>query len=186
MLSDTQIKDALRWKGLSISGFDERFLQPASYDVHLHPTLRVLKSHGVALDPKRDTADQFDIVEMNDTGYTLSAGRFALASTLERLDLGRQLMAQVEGKSSLGRLGLLVHSTAGYIDPGFTGQVTLELSSIHGRGITLYPCMPIGQVAFMRVAGVARPYRGKYVAQHGPTVSRYHLNWSEEAGEWTA
>src|SRR4051812_22814976 len=127
MFSDTQIKDALRWKGLSISGFDERFLQSASYDVHLHHTLLVLRGWGAPLDPKMDTAGQFDTVEMDDTGYTLQPGMFALASTLERLDLGLQLMAQVEGKSSLGRLGLLVHSTAGYIDPGFIGQITLEL-----------------------------------------------------------
>lgn len=185
MLSDAQIKDAVRWKGLSISGFDERFLQPASYDVHLHPDLLVLRRGG-PLDPKVDSTREFARFGMDDDGFVVESGMFVLASTSERFELGSQLMGQLEGKSSLGRLGLVVHSTAGYIDPGFSGQITLELSCSHDRGVRVYPGMPVGQIAFMRVSSVDKLYCGKYVMQHGPTVSRYHQNWDEEAGQWIA
>lgn len=183
MLSDTQILDAIRWRGLVISGFNTDCLQPASYDVHLHPQLLVLRD-GAALDPKVDTAGEWSGVEIPDAGLVLGPRQFALGSTLERLNLGSQLMGQLEGKSSLGRLGLFVHSTAGYLDPGFAGQVTLELGCAQSRGIVLYPGMPIGQVAFMRCAAVGKPYQGKYTHQHGPTPSRFHLNW--DGMQWVA
>ena len=100
---------------------------------------------------------------------------------METIAVGTQLMGQLEGKSSLGRLGVVVHSTAGYLDPGFNGQVTLELSCAHSRGIVLYPGMPIAQIAFDECPAVDKPYCGKYVGQSGPTPSRYHENWSGKA-----
>lgn len=187
MLSDSQIRDAILWRGLEISGFDPKFLQPASYDVHLHSKLLTLKVNGHPLDPKRDTTGEWETVELKDNEpMTLMPGAFVLASTLERISLGPRLMGQLEGKSSLGRLGLMVHSTAGYLDPGFSGQITLELSCIQPRGIKLYPGMPIGQVAFMSCVAVHGLYAGKYVGQRGPTPSRYHENWNEGGNEWVA
>jgi dCTP deaminase len=184
VLSDAQIEDAIRWRGLSISSFDRRCLQPASYDVHLHPELLILRAGG-PLDPKVDTAAEFERVSIDvDSGFVLEPGMFALGSTTERVDLGPQLMGQLEGKSSLGRLGLVVHSTAGYLDPGFRGQITLELACVQGRGLILYPGMPIAQVAFMSCSSVAQLYQGKYVEQDGPTASRYNQNWDGE--QWVA
>lgn len=183
MLSDSQIMDALRWRGLKISRFDERHVQPASYDVHLHPRLLVL-AHGCPLDPKVDTSAEWEPIQIPDKGVALQGGTFVLASTVECIELGTQLAGQLEGKSSLARLGLMVHSTAGYLDPGFAGQVTLELSCVQPRGVVLYPGMPIAQVAFMSCSSVKTPYRGKYVDQRGPTPSRYYQNWN--GNEWVA
>lgn len=177
MLSDHQIRQAVHWGNLRISGFTPDHLQPSSYDVHLHEKLLVLRSGTEPIDVKVDTADQWDAVTIGDGGYVLRPGEFALGSTFQRFEIGSRMVGTVEGKSSLGRLGLLVHATAGFIDPGFTGQITLELSCVQARGIKLYPGMPIAQIAFDDCRGVEQLYRGKYVDQHGPTASRYHLNW---------
>lgn len=178
MLSDHRIKQAIRTGLLSIDAFNDDHLQAASYDVHLHPQILVLNDAlpGV-LDPKVDTTDQWVQIEIPEDGYTIGFGRFILGSTLQQIAIGRKLIGQLEGRSSLGRLGLMVHSTAGYVDPGFQGQVTLELSCVHPRGIRLYPGMPIGQLAFDDCLGVEQLYEGKYQHQRGPTPSLYHQNW---------
>lgn len=185
MLSDSLIRHAMRWRGLEISPFLEEQLQPASYDVTLHPQLLVLRE-GDPLDPRADSTGEWSEVVMRDSsyGFILRAGQLVLGSTIERFTLGEGLLGQLEGKSSLGRLGLQVHSTAGYLDPGFSGQVTLELSCTHSRGVILYPYMPIGQVAFDDVLAVKRPYQGKYQGQQGPVPSRYHENWDEQRARW--
>jgi dCTP deaminase len=181
MLSDSQIGHATRWQGLHISAFNPEQLQPSSYDIRLHPQLLVLKAGDEPLDPRQDTTDQWTEVYIDQReGFLLRQGDFALGSTLERFEMGPQLTGQLEGKSSLGRLGLSVHSTAGYLDPGFTGQVTLELSCVHPRGVILYPGMRIGQVAFDTCVDVKQLYEGKYQHQVGPTSSRYHENWTGE------
>lgn len=177
MLTDSQIRDARRWRDLRITPFEDRQLQPASYDVRLHPTLLVLKPGG-PIDPKTDSTGEWVTVHLDERGFLLKWGHFALGSTAEHVHLGTHLMGQLEGKSSLGRLGLMVHSTAGYLDPGFEGQVTLELSCVHTRGVVLYPGMPVGQIAFDSAQAVERPYQGKYVGQEGPTASRNHENWT--------
>lgn len=177
MLSDRQIEHALRWRGLQISDFRTEQLQPASYDVRLGDELLVLLP-GEPLDTRTDTTDQWKRVSIGRGGVVLEYGMFALGTTMERLAMGEHLTGMVEGKSSLGRLGLLVHITAGYLDPGFAGQVTLELACIHPRGVRLYAGMPIGQVGFDDCLDVDRPYHGKYCEQSGPTASRYHENWT--------
>jgi dCTP deaminase len=184
MLTDRRIQQAISWGQLEISGFNPAQLQPASYDVRLHPDLLVLKTGSTALDAKLDVAAQFTRVTIPTTGYTLKAGTFVLGSTAETLKIGPEYLAQVEGKSSLGRLGLIIHSTAGYIDPGFHGQITLEMTCMHSRGIILYPGMRIGQVAFRYSGGADRVYSGLYQGQTGPTVSGYHTNWNAATGTW--
>lgn len=183
MLSDHRIRNAVRWGDLKISGYSADHLQPSSYDVHLHEKLLILRDGTDPIDVKVDSADQWESVTIGEEGYVLNPGVFALGSTFQRFEIGSRIVGTVEGKSSLGRLGLQVHSTAGFIDPGFIGQITLELSCAHHLGIVLYPGMPIGQLAFTSIDGVARPYRGKYQEQAGPTVSRYELNWDGQA--WT-
>lgn len=185
MLSDHDIGAELhRYRGLTIRGYDQARIQPASYDVSLDHRLLLLTGNDPddlrpALDTKLDTGQEFvEVVIDPDDGFTLTAGMFALGSTIERFEMPVYLAGQLQGKSSLGRLGLMVHSTAGYIDPGFRGHVTLELMAAHHRGVVLYPGMPIGQVAFARVDRVQHQYAGKYNDQAGPTASRYHLNWT--------
>lgn len=115
--------------------------------------------------------------------FVITPGSFVLAATQETVRLGHALAGRIEGKSSLGRLGLMVHSTAGFIDPGFEGQITLELSNLANAPMRLYPGMPIAQLAVFRMAGrVELPYgmTGKYQGQTGPTPSRYHLNFTSE------
>lgn len=177
MLSDSQIKYAVHWGDIEISNFNEDRLQPSSYDVTLGATILELNDRDpVPLDPKVDTTDQFHRVDMDETGHVLRFGKLILATTTERIKVGRHA-ARVEGKSSLGRLGVGVHVTAGFIDPGFDGQVTLELFCPHPRGVRLYPGMPVGQLAFFPVNSVEVPYHGKYVDQEGPQPSLFHQNW---------
>lgn len=186
MLTDSRIQQALHWGELAISDFDEAQLQPASYDVRLGSELLVMRDgSGDALDTKSDVAREFVAFQICDEGFVVAAGDFVLATTSERIRVGPQFIAQVEGKSSLGRLGLMVHSTAGYIDPGFEGQITLELSCVHDRGVVIYPGMRIGQLAFRYCGEGDRVYEGKYAGQTGPTASRYHQNWSHATEQWT-
>jgi len=146
---------------------------------------RVFRNHTTAIiDVKKDLTDLTELVEMKgDEPFVLHPGEFVLGSTLERVAIANDLVARVEGKSSLGRLGLLIHSTAGFIDAGFDGHITLELSNVANLPITIYPRMKIGQVSFMTMTTPAdKPYgsgaRGsKYQGQRGPTPSRYFENF---------
>jgi len=127
-----------------------------------------------------------ELVEIKDDGvFMLHPGEFVLGSTLERIGVADDMVARIDGKSSLGRLGLIIHSTAGFIDPGFDGHITLELTNIATLPITLYPAMKVGQVSFMRMTTPAdRPYGAgatgsKYQGQRGPTPSRYWENFKD-------
>jgi dCTP deaminase len=181
MLADHQIKYNLLRNRLTISHYQPAHLQPASYDVLLHPIVLILKD-GMPLDPKRDSSDEWTPTLLPDDGLVLRGVQFAIGSTWETFHLRCGLAGQLHGRSGLGRLGLMVHSTAGFLDPGFQGQVTLELSCVQGRGVRLYPMMPIAQIAFDVCSGVEALYDGKYVDQLGPTPSRYYENWRE--GAW--
>lgn len=172
---------------IRVSPFDESRLQPSSIDLTLDNKFRVLqnKLHGVdVIDVKDDNSELMELVEVGPDDYLdLYPRDFALASTVESVSLNNAHAARVEGKSSLGRLGLAVHITAGFIDPGFYGQVTLELANMTCLPIRLYPGMPIAQIAVFQMAGpVGHPYgtagtTSKYAGQVGPTASRYHLNF---------
>src|SRR3954469_20510139 len=161
-------------------------VQPASVDVRLDRYFRVYLNHTMpVIDVKKNLEELTRLVEIEDgNSFVLHPGEFVLGSTLERVALPDDLVARIEGKSSLGRLGLLIHSTAGFIDAGFDGHITLELSNAASLPITIYPGMKIGQVSFVRMPTPAdKPYGNgamgsKYQGQRGPTPSRYYENFS--------
>jgi dCTP deaminase len=160
-------------------------VQPSSIDVKVSNLFRVFRNHTAAvLDVKQDLTGLTELVEVPDgEAFMLHPGEFALGSTLERVAVPNDLVARVEGKSSLGRLGLVIHSTAGFIDAGFDGHVTLELANLANLPITLYPGMKIGQISFIKMTSPAEnPYGSgakgsKYQGQRGPTPSRYFENF---------
>jgi dCTP deaminase len=142
------------------------------------------------IDPKLPQEDLTELVEVAEgKAFILHPGEFVLGSTLEQVRLPDDLVARLEGKSSLGRLGLLIHSTAGFVDAGWNGHLTLELSNVANLPIAIYPGMKIGQISFIRMdAAAERPYGSqqagsKYQGQQGPTPSRYYLNFEERSAE---
>lgn len=183
MLIDREILAALGHGDLTVSPDDgiATRVQPASLDVRLGSKLRVLDKRQVGIiDPKVDQSSTWRPVEVHSgDAFVVQPNELVLASTLELIGLSETLLARVEGKSSLGRLGILVHATAGYIDPGWPlANITLEISTVTGVPTKLYPGMPIAQLAFQRVQAVASGYSGKYAGQQGPVASQYHQNWT--------
>jgi dCTP deaminase len=185
VLSDRDLLAAIATGQLGLDPFDKQLLQPASIDVRLDHRFRVFNNHRYqAIDPKLPMEDLTELVEVEvDTPFILHPREFVLAATAERVTLGDGVVARLEGKSSLGRLGLVIHSTAGFIDPGFDGHVTLELSNLATLPIKLYPGMPIGQLSvFALKSGAEHPYGqgatgSKYQGQVGPTPSSYYKNF---------
>jgi dCTP deaminase len=183
MLVDHEIRSALKNGDLVVepdAGIDTR-IQPASLDVRLGDSFAVFVRHRNGMvDPKVDTSRAWRIDTISpDQYYVIHPGELVLATTLERIQLADTILARVEGKSSLGRLGVLVHATAGYIDPGWPlASITLEISTVIGVPLKLWPGMPIAQLAFQQVSAPMQSYGGKYAGQSGPTPSRYHENWS--------
>jgi dCTP deaminase len=151
-------------------------------DVRVSDRFRVFHNNRQPyIDVRQRSEDLTDVVTVSgDEPFILHPGEFVLGSTLERVAIPDDLVARLEGKSSLGRLGLLIHSTAGYIDPGWDGTITLELSNVARLPITIYAGMPIGQISFLTLTTpVDAPYRGKYLRQEGPTASEYYRNFSD-------
>ena len=185
ILSDVSIKEALASGRIEIDPAGPNAIQPSSVDLRLDHRFRVFRNHTRGLiDVKQDLSDLTEMVEMpDDQPFILHPGEFVLGSTLERVKVPNDLVARIEGKSSLGRLGLLIHSTAGFVDAGWNGQLTLELSNVASLPITLYPGMKIGQMSFMQMTTEAdNPYgsgevRSKYQDQVGPVASRYWENF---------
>jgi dCTP deaminase len=185
ILSDRTIREELAAGRIVIDPLDEGAVQPSSVDLRLDRLFRVFLNHTMpVIDVKRDLEDLTRLVEIQpDDAFILHPGEFVLASTYEKVGVPDDLVARIEGKSSLGRLGLLIHSTAGFIDAGFCGHITLELSNVANLPITLYPEMKIGQVSFLRMTTPAdAPYGSsttgsKYQGQRGPTPSRYWENF---------
>jgi dCTP deaminase len=192
ILSDRTLREQLNAGRIVIDPLDETLIQPSSIDVRISNLFRVFRNHtrGV-IDVKQDLTDLTELIEMpasldgNDTAaFMLHPGEFVLGSTLERVGVPGDLVGRVEGKSSLGRLGLMIHSTAGFIDAGFDGHITLELANVASLPITLYPGMKIGQISFMEMTSPAdKPYGqgatgSKYQGQRGPTPSRYFENFA--------
>ena len=185
ILSDRSLRESIELGRIVVEPFDAATIQPSSIDVRVDGLFRVFRNHtsGV-LDVKQDLSGLTELVEIPADGvFMLHPGEFVLGSTLERVALPDDLVARIEGKSSLGRLGLLIHSTAGFIDAGFDGHVTLELANVASLPITIYPGMKIGQISFMEMSTPAeRPYGkgatgSKYQGQRGPTPSRYWENF---------
>jgi dCTP deaminase len=187
VLSDRTIRRLLDEGRIEIDPYDPSLLQPSSVDVRVDRYFRVFHNARYPyIDVKEPQEELTELVEMEDGApFILHPGEFALASTLERIRLPDDLVARLEGKSSLGRLGLLIHSTAGFIDPGWDGHVTLELSNVANLPITIYPEMKIGQLSFVQLTEPAEtPYGAgelgsKYQGQQGPTPSRYYENFRE-------
>jgi dCTP deaminase len=191
VLSDRSISEELESGGIVIEPLGEGCIQPSSVDLHVDRYFRVFRNDTTPfIDPKRAQEDLTELVEVDDgQTFILHPGEFVLGSTLERVALGNDLVARLEGKSSLGRLGLLIHSTAGFVDAGWDGHLTLELSNVANLPIAIYPGMKIGQISFLRMTTEAeRPYgsdatASKYKGQQGPTPSRYYLNFPEDERE---
>lgn len=185
ILSDASIKQELRAGRIIIDPLNEADIQPSSVDLHLDRYFRVFRNHSTrVIDVKENQEDLTELVEVkNSEPLILHPGEFVLGSTLERVVLPNDLVGRLEGKSSLGRLGLLIHSTAGFVDPGWSGHLTLELSNVANLPITLYPKMKIGQISFLKMTTEAEnPYGSltlgsKYQNQRGPTPSRYFENF---------
>ena len=181
ILSDRTIREELAVGRITIEPFDEGCIQPSSVDLRLDRLFRVFLNHTMpVIDVKQDLEDLTRLVEIApDDAFILHPGEFVLGSTQERIGLPDDLVARIEGKSSLGRLGLLIHSTAGFVDAGFVGHMTLELSNVANLPIAIWPRMKIGQLAFFELSTPAeRPYgvgrQSKYQGQSGPTASRIH------------
>lgn len=182
VLSDKTIKEEIARKRIVLEPLDPECIQPASIDIHLDRKLLVFRnSRRPFIDLRQNTDDLMELVEIeNENPFILHPGEFVLGSTLERVTLPDDIVARLEGKSSLGRLGLLIHSTAGYVDPGWQGHLTLELSNVARLPITLYAGMKVGQISFIRLTSAAEnPYGSaklgsKYQDQSGPTASKYY------------
>jgi dCTP deaminase len=187
ILSDKTIRAELEAGGIVIEPLVEDAIQPSSVDVHVDRFFRVFRNDTTPfIDPKQPQEDLTELVEVEDgKAFILHPGEFVLGSTRERVALGDDLVGRLEGKSSLGRLGLLIHSTAGFVDAGWDGHLTLELSNVANLPIAIYPGMKIGQISFLRMSSPAEhPYGSettgsKYQGQRGPTPSRYYLNFPE-------
>jgi dCTP deaminase len=185
LLSDRDIRAEVEAGRLGIEPYDAGLVQPSSVDVRLDRMFRVFENHRYPhIDPAEPQEDLTRLIETSDDEpFILHPGEFVLGSTYEVISLADDLAARLEGKSSLGRLGLLTHSTAGFIDPGFSGHVTLELSNVATLPIKLWPGMKIGQVCVFRLSSPAEHpygsaiYGSRYQGQRGPTQSRSSLNF---------
>lgn len=185
IFSDRSIREAIGEGRIEIDPFEPSFVQPSSVDLRVDRSFRVFENHRYPhIDPRAAQDDLTKLVEVEGEPFVLHPGEFVLGSTFERVRLGDDIVARLEGKSSLGRLGLLIHSTAGFIDPGFDGYLTLELSNVANLPIAIYPEMRIGQVSFYQMTTPAdHPYGAsevgsKYQGQRGPTPSRSHRDFS--------
>lgn len=186
IFSDRSIKEAIASGRIAVTPYTEAFVQPSSIDLRVDRYFRVFENHKYSMiDPRKRQEDLTKIVEVPDgEAFVLHPGEFVLGATLERVKLGNDVVARLEGKSSLGRIGLLIHSTAGFVDPGFDGHLTLELSNVASLPIAIYPGMKIGQISYYQMTTEAdNPYGSaeagsRYQGQRGPTPSKVHLNFT--------
>jgi len=185
VLSDRDIRAEVEAGRIVIDPFTPESVQPSSVDLHLDRRFRVFRnSRYPYIDVREEQPELTELVEIGgDDPFILHPGEFVLGSTLERVALPDDLVARLEGKSSLGRLGLLIHSTAGYVDPGWDGNLTLELSNVANLPITLYDGMKIGQISFQRLTSPVEVAYGdarigsRYRGQRDPTASLYHRDF---------
>lgn len=187
ILSDRTIREEIAAGRIVIEPFEPACVQPSSVDLHLDRWFRVFRNHTLGhIDVRQNLEELTELLGVEeDDPFILHPGEFVLGSTLERVAIPDDLVGRLEGKSSLGRLGLLIHSTAGFVDAGWDGQLTLELSNVASLPITLYAGMKIGQISFMRMTTPAdQPYGtsdlgSKYQGQRGPRPSRYWENFDD-------
>lgn len=188
ILSDRSIREAVQSGRLVVEPYDPSDVQPSSYDIHVGSAFRVFHNNRQGyIDVRKPQEDLTELIEVGEDGqFMLHPGEFVLGTTVERVKLPDDLVSRLEGKSSLGRLGLLIHSTAGFIDCGFDGHVTLELSNVSRLPIAIYPGMPIGQLSFHGMTTAAdhpygsSPVGSKYQGQEGPTPSKYFREFTRD------
>jgi dCTP deaminase len=187
LLSDRDIRAEITAGRVAVEPFAESMVQPSSVDVRLDRFFRVFENHKYSvIDPSIEQSEltREVIVEPNEH-FILHPGEFVLASTYEIITLPDDIAGRLEGKSSLGRLGLLTHSTAGFIDPGFSGHITLELSNVANLPVKLFPGMKIGQLCLIKLSSPAEHpygsavYASRYQGQRGPTASRSWINFHQ-------
>ncbi|MCQ9164763.1 MULTISPECIES: dCTP deaminase [unclassified Arthrobacter] len=185
LISDRDIRAQIDADRIVLDPYDPSMVQPSSVDVRIDRYFRLFDNHRYAhIDPAEEQPELTRLVEVDpEDAFILHPGEFALASTYETVTLPDDVAARLEGKSSLGRLGLLTHSTAGFIDPGFSGHITLELSNVATLPIKLWPGMKIGQLCFFQLSSPAQhpygsgQYGNRYQGQRGPTASRSFKNF---------
>jgi dCTP deaminase len=185
LLSDRDIATQISSGRLKVEPFHEAMIQPSSVDVRLDRFFRVFENHKYeVIDPSIEQSDLTrEVAVGGDEYFILHPGEFVLASTYEVITLPDDIAGRLEGKSSLGRLGLLTHSTAGFIDPGFSGHITLELSNVANLPVKLFPGMKIGQLCLIKLSSPAEhpygsaQYGSRYQGQRGPTASKSWLNF---------
>jgi len=185
LLSDRDIRSEITNGRVAVEPFEEAMIQPSSVDVRLDKFFRVFENHKYSvIDPSIEQAELTrEVIAEDDEAFILHPGEFVLASTYEIITLPDDIAGRLEGKSSLGRLGLLTHSTAGFIDPGFSGHITLELSNVANLPVKLYPGMKIGQLCLIKLSSPAEHpygsaiYASRYQGQRGPTPSRSFMNF---------
>ena len=185
LLSDRDIRSEIQSGRVAVEPFDEAMIQPSSVDVRLDKFFRVFENHKYSvIDPSIEQAELTrEVIAEDDEAFILHPGEFVLASTYEVITLPDDIAGRLEGKSSLGRLGLLTHSTAGFIDPGFSGHITLELSNVANLPVKLYPGMKICQLCLIKLSSPAEHpygsavYASRYQGQRGPTASRSFMNF---------
>lgn len=185
LLSDRDIRASIESGRIGLDPLDMDLIQPSSMDVRLDRFFRLFDNHKYPfIDPREQQDDLTRFIEVDQNeAFILHPGEFVLGSTFEFVSLGNDIAARLEGKSSLGRLGLLTHSTAGFVDPGFQGHVTLELSNTATLPIKLWPGMKIGQLCFFQLSSASEnpygsaQYGSRYQGQRGPTASRSYLNF---------
>jgi len=185
LLSDRDIRAEIAAGRVGCEPFTESMIQPSSVDVRLDKFFRVFENHKYSvIDPSIEQAELTrEVIAEGDSPFILHPGEFVLASTYEVITLPDDIAGRLEGKSSLGRLGLLTHSTAGFIDPGFSGHITLELSNVANLPVKLFPGMKIGQLCLIRLSSPAEhpygseKYGSRYQGQRGPTASRSFINF---------
>jgi dCTP deaminase len=190
VLADRDIRSAIEDGDVVIRPYDPADLQPSSVDLHLDRSFRVFRNNRYPyIDVRAPQPDLTELLHVADEEpFILHPGEFVLGQTLEWVELPNDLVARLEGRSSLGRIGLLIHSTAGYVDPGWQGNLTLELSNVANLPIALYYGMKIGQISFFRMSSpVERPYGSpelgsKYQGQSEPTASAYHADFEDGRG----
>ena len=185
LLSDRDIRAEIAANRVGVEPFDEAMIQPSSVDVRLDKFFRVFENHKYSvIDPSTEQPELTrEVIAEGDEPFILHPGEFVLASTYEVITLPDDIAGRLEGKSSLGRLGLLTHSTAGFIDPGFSGHITLELSNVANLPVKLFPGMKIGQLCLIKLSSPAEhpygseKYGSRYQGQRGPTASRSFKNF---------
>jgi dCTP deaminase len=184
-MSDRDIRASIEAGQIGLEPLEMELLQPSSFDVRLDRFFRLFDNHKYAfIDPAEDQSDLTQLIEVDpNEAFILHPGEFVLGSTYEFVTLPDNIAARLEGKSSLGRLGLMTHSTAGFVDPGFKGHVTLELANVSNLPIKLWPGMKVGQLCFFQLSSPSETpygsekYNNRYQGQRGPTASRSFMNF---------